>query len=217
MQFILVLWAAAMSFWPYPAGAQEPAAVTHAPKLVCDQMAYDFGTMDNNQDVVHTFVLRNAGDLSLEIKQVRSSCGCTVASLSRNIIPPGEQAEVTAKLSLRGRQGPQHKSITVECNDPQQPVVTLYLEGTAISELQIQPPQIFLGRITSGVCQTGAVDITSQTASAVTIKKVSTDSTFLNVSQEAVTDGKAYRILVSTKPPLPLGTFRNNVRVETDS
>ena len=206
--FLAVAALAACSF------AQEP--VIHGPKIACDEPTFNFGEMESSKDVEHTFVLKNEGDLSLEIKQVRPSCGCTVANISQNTIPPGSQASVTTRLSLRGRQGAQHKTISVESNDPQQPTFTLTLEGTAIEELRVQPSQLFFGRITTDSAVTGVVEIVIQSTNAVTVTRTTPNTSNLVSSTESSPDGKVIRVLIGTQPPLPRGTLRGSVRIETD-
>ena len=196
--------------------AQEPAAAEHAPRIVCSEPTYNFGEMENTRDVDHTFILRNEGDLSLEIKQVRPSCGCTVASLSQNTIPPGGQAEVTTRLSLRGRQGPQHKLITVYSNDPKTPSLALYLEGTALEQIRVQPSQLFFGRITTDSSVTSTVEITVQDTNLVKITKLEPNPACLKATAESSADGRIIRLLISTQPPIGRGTLRGNVHVETD-
>ncbi len=195
--------------------AQQPEAA-HAPRIVCAEPVFNFGEADSSQDVVHTFILRNEGDLSLEIGRIRPSCGCTVASVSQNTVPPGGQAEVTTRLSLRGRQGAQHKTISVESNDPKQPTLVLSLEGTAVEDIRIQPNQLFFGRITTDSAVTGSVVITIQNARSVNITKTSANTSNLTVSTESAPDGKSVRVLIATCPPLSRGMLRGNVRIETD-
>ncbi len=115
-----------------PAGT-DPAAETAAPKIVCDQMVYNFGERKNDQDVEHAYVIKNEGNATLEIKQARASCGCTVANIANKTVPPGEETTITAKLNLRGRLGPQHKTITVDSNDPRVPALVLTLEGNSLA------------------------------------------------------------------------------------
>ena len=129
-----------------PAPAQQ-AGTAHAPRLVCAEPLYNFGERDSSEVVTHVFSLKNEGDLTLELTQVRPSCGCTVAHLSRNQVPPGETAEITAEFSLKGRSGQQRKNIRVENNDPTNQQFMLYLEGTIVTELMIEPAQLYLGQI----------------------------------------------------------------------
>lgn len=200
-------------------GASAPAqdaAPAPAPKIVCDEPTFNFGEVDNSKDVEHTFILRNEGNVSLEIARARPTCGCTVANISQKTVPPGGQTEVSTRLSLRGRQGAQKKSIYIESNDPQQSTYTLYLEGTAVSELQVQPTQVFFGRINSGAVATGAVQVLIQHTNPVAVTALSADNPLLGVAKESLPDGKSYRLLISTKPPLPTGTLRGTVHMETD-
>ena len=158
MQYFKAMLVIIVTMWAVGSFAQD-LAVEHAPKIVCAEPTYHFGEMENAKDVEHTFILKNEGDLSLEIRQVRPSCGCTVANISQKTIPPGGQAEVITRLSLRGRQGPQHKTISVESNDPKQTTLVLSLEGTAIEEMRVQPNRLFFGRITANSSVTGMVEI----------------------------------------------------------
>jgi len=206
----------AVTMWAMGGGAQEPAIVELAPKIVCAEPTFNFGEMESSTDVEHVFVLKNEGDLSLEIRQVRPSCGCTVASLSQNTIPPGGQTELTTRLSLRGRQGAQHKTISVESNDPNQPTLVLSLEGTAVEEIRVRPNQLFFGRITTDSIVTGAVEITVQSMNAVKITRTSSNTSNLTVTTESSPDGRLARVLIGTQPPLPRGMLRGNVHIETD-
>ena len=215
MQQIKTALILAVTMWAMGSFAQAPA-VEHAPKIVCAEPAFNFGEMESSKDVEHTFILKNEGDLSLEIKQVRPSCGCTVANISQNTIPPGGQAEVTTRLSLRGRQGSQHKTISVESNDPKQPTFMLTLEGTAVEEMRVQPNQLFFGRITTDSVVTGVVEVTIQSTNVVKITRTSSNTSNLTATTESSPDGKLIRVLVGTQPPLARGTLRGNVHIETD-
>lgn len=113
-------------------GAAVSTVGEPAPNIVCDQPLYDFGKT-SEASVTHEFVIRNTGELDLEIEKVRPTCGCTVAKLSRKVIPPGGTASIRSTLSLRGRKGRVKKSIRVESNDPDQSVLNLYFDGEAAS------------------------------------------------------------------------------------
>lgn len=215
MPYVLLLVIAALSLHPSSVPGQETNA-EHAPKLVCDEPTYNFGEADNAGHVEHAFILRNAGDVTLQILNIRPACGCTVANISTKSIPPGGLAELSARLSLQGRTGPQHKSITVESNDPKQQYVTLYLEGTAIAELDVQPRQVTFGRISGDAAVTSVVEITARTTNAVKITRLNAGSTNLAARLETIEEGRHYRILVSSVPPLVQGTLRGSVHIETD-
>ena len=84
-----------------PVFAQEPAAAPPAdpgaaPRIVCEEPIFDFGDKNNSESVEHNYVIRNTGNVSLEIQDVRASCGCTAVKPSQNTIPPGGDGFITA-------------------------------------------------------------------------------------------------------------------------
>ncbi len=195
-------------------GAQDAPAP--APRIICDQPTYDFGEADNNQVIEHTFVIRNEGDVSLEISSVRATCGCTATDLSHKFIAPGETADLKAKLDLRGRQGRQRKAIMIQSNDPQTPTYTLYFDGTAVTEFQVNPRQLFFGRITADAVVTGVVELVGRSGKTIELRKLEANIPQLMVTNIAVAGGGSHQIVVSTVPPLDKGALRGNIRVETD-
>ncbi len=197
--------------------AQEPPpAAQPAPRIVCDQPEFDFGTVDNTESVEHTFVLRNAGDLTLEITQARPACGCTVASISERNVPPGGESRITSRLSLAGRQGQQHKTITVESNDPNQPQLMLVLKGVAGSSLEIQPPRITQGQIPAGSQPTNVVALSSPPHQFFQVTSVEPSSDRFQARVETVETGRVYRLLVWPSQPLAAGQLDGAVVIRTD-
>ena len=196
-----------------PAPAPAPAT---APAIFCEQPVFDFGVADNSQTVSHEYVIVNRGDATLEISQVRPSCGCTVANISQRSVPPGGEARVTAQLNLTGRQGPQHKAITVESNDPKQPQLTLMLQGTAGAAVNIQPPQVMFGQLQSGSEAVVEVEISAGGDKNFQITGVEAGSAQLQTELRTRTAGRAYTVVIRTKPPLGQGVLSAAVRVNTD-
>ncbi len=137
---------------PDPGALPPPPAL--APKIVCPETVYDFGEQENSQVVGHHYVVRNEGTLSLEIRGVRASCGCTAVKPTDSVVPPGGETTIQARFDLRGRSGMQVKTITVESNDPESPVVHLQIRGTAVQGLRAQPSTLFFGRIEPGAERT---------------------------------------------------------------
>ncbi len=197
-----------------PAWAANP--VEHGPRLVCDEPVYDFGAVENSQDVEHTFVLRNEGDLTLEIRNVRVSCGCTVADTSEKNVKPGAETMIKTRLSLRGRNGPQHKNITVESNDAKQPNFVLSLQGTATMEMQVRPVQLLFGNLAAHAVATGSVEIIASGTNPVKVIEATCDSTNIETRVVVMEAGKIYRVVAVTKPPLPKGTVRGTLHIVTD-
>lgn len=91
---------------------------------------YDFGPIPSGpEDVSQVFYVQNTGTEPLEIRSVVSSCGCTTASLSSSVIPPGRRADLTVIFNpdFHDTEGPVTRAIWLETNDPDQPVAEVKL------------------------------------------------------------------------------------------
>lgn len=101
----------------------------NAPKMVFENTAFNFGTIEQGESVSHSFKFKNEGKSDLIIRKTKASCGCTVVNPSKEVIKPGETAEFKAVFNSRGKQNRQNKSITVITNDPNQPQINLRISG----------------------------------------------------------------------------------------
>jgi hypothetical protein len=106
------------------------SAVTHgAPKIQFDSTTFDFGKTSQVEKVSGIFTFKNAGDAVLKVEQPKPSCGCTVASLKKDTLQPGETSELPFTLNLGHARGVVQKSITVISNDPTTPQVSLTVKA----------------------------------------------------------------------------------------
>lgn len=101
----------------------------NAPVVTYDSESFDFGDIKTNQKVEHTFNLKNTGKKELIIRDVKSSCGCTAVSPSKNIIPAGESVPLKVVFDSTGKSGRQNKTITVITNDPKNPTTVLRISS----------------------------------------------------------------------------------------
>lgn len=56
---------------------------------------YDFGLIKKGEDNSHVFNLKNERDDTLVIRKIITSCDCTSAYVSQNVIQPGDTYDVT--------------------------------------------------------------------------------------------------------------------------
>lgn len=122
------------------------AQSAQAPKIVCEQPSHNFGETNNETTVSNVFVIQNQGDAPLNIRRVRSSCGCTMAQISTNILAPGLSAELSVAFNLRGRNGRQRKWVTIESDDPKTPFFNVEMAGAATTPIMIEPRAIHFGQ-----------------------------------------------------------------------
>jgi len=199
------------------APATEAAPAVQGPRIACDEPNFDFGTVDNQTTVEHTFVIKNTGDTTLEITQVKPACGCTVAEMTEKMVPPGGESHVTAKLSLQGRSGLQSKAITIFSNDPQNPQFRVSINGTAAQSIQIAPERLMFGQVGPGQTAEQFIDISGLAPEPFHITAVEPSGAELAATSEVQEEGKKYRISVKLTGPTQVGPYNGNLRLGTDN
>lgn len=100
-----------------------------APKIQFEPMVYDFGTTSQVATVTGVFKFKNIGDAVLKVGTPKLSCGCTLAELKPDTLPPGESGELAFTLHLGQVKAQLEKHITVPSNDPLTPEVVLTLKA----------------------------------------------------------------------------------------
>ena len=78
---------------------------------------YEFGSMAVNEEKKHTFKIRNTGEGPLQLEVGPSTCKCTVGSLSKKNVLPGE--EVNVELTWKAKEVSQNfaQSATIWTSD----------------------------------------------------------------------------------------------------
>ena len=95
----------------------------------------DYGTTSKDTDNgLRAFEFTNTGDAPLIIKDVKSTCGCTVPSWPKEPIAPGKTGKIEVKYNMN--PGPIRKTITVQSNATNHPdgVVALKLKGEVVKK-----------------------------------------------------------------------------------
>jgi hypothetical protein len=105
----------------------------NAPVVSYDAESFDFGDIKPNSKVEHTFNLKNAGKRDLMIRDVKSSCGCTAVSPSKNMIASAESVPLKVVFDSTGKSGRQNKTITVITNDPKNPTTVLRISSNILT------------------------------------------------------------------------------------
>lgn len=104
-------------------------------KIEFKEETINYGTVTKGEDSgKRIFEFTNIGDSPLEIRNVKSTCGCTVPSKPTEPIMPGEMGKIEVQYNMN--PGPISKSITVESNavNVTNGLVTLRIKGTVIEK-----------------------------------------------------------------------------------
>lgn len=106
----------------------------NAPVVSYDSESFDFGDVKPGSKNEHVFTLKNAGKKDLLIRDVKSSCGCTAVSPSKNVISANESVPLKVVFDTTGKSGRQNKTITVITNDPKNPTTILRISSNIVAQ-----------------------------------------------------------------------------------
>lgn len=103
-------------------------------RVEMDKTTHDMGEISIKDGPVScAFKVTNIGDTPLQILTVVSSCGCTGAKWTKELIAPGASGTVTVTYDNNEGPYPFDKSLTVYFADIKKPVV-LHVRGTVSSK-----------------------------------------------------------------------------------
>jgi hypothetical protein len=188
-----------------------------APIIMSPDPVFDFGERDNEEKVEHNFVVKNAGDEVLNITDVKTTCGCTVAKPSVNSLAPGEETTIGVTFNLKNKQGVQNKKITVLTNDPESPQYYLELKGTALTLIMMEPTMLNFGRIADNEPHSLPITIrTTKEGYTFELKDVKIEGAApIQTVIETVTPGKEYKVVATTNPNLVPGPLTGSIAIAT--
>ncbi|GBD89877.1 hypothetical protein BMS3Abin04_00590 [bacterium BMS3Abin04] len=121
-------------------------AQTVGPKITAKNPKFDFGKVLQHRYVSHNFVIFNSGDDTLKIEGVTSSCGCTVAQLTKDELLPGDSTVIKATFNTGNRRGKQRKHIYIYTNDKNNRELRLSFTANVVEDkkLLLDTPHIEL-------------------------------------------------------------------------
>lgn len=105
---------------PIPLQQQEPER----------RLSWDFGKVKEGDVLKHSFEILNNTDKTVNILQMNTSCGCTSAKMSDNVIPPGKSVNIDAAFDTKGFPGEHRKFVYVQTDGEGMKLVLLELKAT---------------------------------------------------------------------------------------
>ena len=101
-------------------------------KITFEKTELDFGELESGKVTDLEYKFKNTGDQTLIIKNISSSCGCTVTRVEKKEYQPGEEGLIPVKFFSRGYNGKITKTITVATNDPKNVYTRLKVMGNVV-------------------------------------------------------------------------------------
>lgn len=98
--------------------SQEQASIKDEAKFV-----WDFGKVKEGQVLSHNFIFKNESKKPLIIKELHSSCGCTVSEAQKKELSPGESTPIEVKFKSKGYSGNIRQFVYLHTDSPDEPII----------------------------------------------------------------------------------------------
>ena len=109
---------------------QTKLIIDTVPRMIFNNYNFNFGHLVRGKKVYHTFYFTNMGAQDLFVGKISSSNACKVVISPEEIIPPGESGRLVVQVKTVGNIGVQHRTISIQTNDPVNPLIILGVHGT---------------------------------------------------------------------------------------
>lgn len=94
-----------------------------------DAYTWDFGTVASGKVVTHTFEVKNDLAVTLTIKDVSTSCGCTASEIKKKVLSPKESASLDVTFDSKGYIGKITQYVYVNTDSVEKPVMRFVIKA----------------------------------------------------------------------------------------
>jgi len=95
-----------------------PAIAQAGPQISIPEKHWDYGFVPQNAFFTHSYLIKNIGDDTLRITDVKPGCSCTTAPIQKRILPPGDSTSIELIFNPKVSRGRATKNAIVNSNDP---------------------------------------------------------------------------------------------------
>lgn len=169
---------------------------------------HDFRVVGRGTTAEHRFEFRNLYEEDVHVAAVRSSCGCTTPTVTKDTLSTHETAAIVATLNTSTFIGQKAATVTVVFDQPFYAEVQLAVSGYIRTDVTFEPSDVDFGETRSGQGQDRKITITHRGNPGWRIQDVRSHCGDLQVklSQPRVQPGLVqYDMQVRMKESMPEG------------
>lgn len=181
--------------------------------------SHDFGAVARGAKSDFAFKLKNVYKETVHIAGVRSSCGCTTPTISKDTVATHETSEIIASLNTKSFLGNKSATITVTFDQPFVAEVQLRVQGNIRGDVVISPGVVQLGSVDQGATSEQRVAVSYAGRSDWSIVDVQSTNAHFEVEMDEISRGGgkvAYNLLVRLKGDAPSGYLNDELVIVTN-
>ncbi|MHC4362288.1 MAG: DUF1573 domain-containing protein, partial [Planctomycetota bacterium] len=181
------------------------------PRISFEKTTHDFGEVPPRSKNACEFKFTNTGDAMLKITRVQTTCGCTVAKLSKKTYAPGETGTLPVTYSASRGTGRTSKRIHVYSNDKANRRVTLTIRGTIVLKVSCKPERL---KIMLDDANVPEITLTSTDNKPFSIKSFSSAENCITASFDPIIRAKKFVLNPKLDPNKVPKNLRGQVKID---
>jgi len=199
-------------------GGRRKGSITTAsgPKIVFATPVYDFGKVRSGEIVKYAFLFTNAGSAMLQVSNVQVSCGCTTAGDWSREVEPGKIGSIPIQFNSTGFGSTVEKTITVSCNDTNQPSVVLQIKGNVWRPIDVTPQFAVINLTAIARSNAATVRIVNNEEAPLTLSMPECSDQAFAIDLRTNQPGREFEMLIRTVSPLT-NSVQAPITVKTSS
>lgn len=209
---------------PAPASDKPASALDKQAKLEISETNFNYGYVVQDASIAHTYWLKNTGNDTLRITDVRPGCGCTKSALRQHDLAAGDSTDVELIFATGRYVSTVQKSATVVANSPgMTPALTFTATPVAnpdsIPAVRLSPAILDLDSIPAGAQKKPGqyvLTVKNRTSAPVSLSLVSAPSSLMTVDvpDDPIKPDKDETILVKLSKAAADSAFTKSFTVE---
>jgi hypothetical protein len=129
-----------------------PVMAIGKPQMFLPELHWDYGNVPQNSALTHDYWIRNMGNDTLKIIDVRPGCGCTTAPIQKKTLAPGDSTIVALVFNTKTSSGRVSKNARITSNDTSQASLTIDFAANIVaapdtfSAIRLDPHQMVFSK-----------------------------------------------------------------------
>lgn len=184
-----------------------------------EERNHDFGVIARGAEAVYRFKVTNNTGQQVHIANTRTTCGCTAAKPSRDVLEPGEAAYIEVSMDTRKFTRRKDSNLIVTFDAPYYAEVRLPITAYIRTDVVLSPGMVNFGNVAKGAESHKTISIDYAGRDDWKILKVESKNPHITaqaVEKERAAGRVKYELIVDLKDDAPIGDLRNQLVLVTD-
>jgi Protein of unknown function (DUF1573) len=182
---------------------------------------HDFGNVPFGSMLHHRFPIYNPWAIPIEITEIRVSCGCVTARVSKTILQPRETTYLEATMDTLRFKRPESRTVSIHVSVGPQYIstATVQVSANARGDVVFNPGQVSFGVVAGGQTPARTIDVEYAGSLDWRLSEVITNDAPVDVVSEEMyrRPGQVgYRLRVTLKRDAPPGQLTATLLLKTN-